>query len=380
MAMKRVFLSFVGEDRQKGDGLRSLAASPDYDIECYDESVRSAFDSRDAAYIKRKQLRLWRSTKAAAVLLSLATGLLLAGCTKQEFVDKGTDALWWTLYIVVGIVSLFLIIGAFGVNKALGIVATIVIVAALVTWYCLSGYTEPPKDQPHATVTFLADSGQSGFKVRIDNSDIRFWHNAKRLGSGDDGEYAVRVAPGNHDIRVGYSNTVGAYTEEISKDLHYPIQVKAMETRYVLLSSGGGLLGGTVSIAEIDEAKYNSVKAYLKLPADQRKEVDAKALIDRLKLPPIHLESPDLKLPPIHLESPDLKLPPIQLPAGDDIKTMRHAVAERLVEDRAKGKTLTSAQKQRLVNGVEQILESNEPAEQWAREIDELWRVVTDEK
>jgi hypothetical protein len=50
---KRVFLSFRAEDRQQVQGLRLLAANPDYDLEFYDESVRVAIDSRDADYIKR---------------------------------------------------------------------------------------------------------------------------------------------------------------------------------------------------------------------------------------------------------------------------------------------------------------------------------------
>src|SRR5919108_3828845 len=51
---KRVFLSFLGEDKQKVQGLRLLAANPDYDLEFYDESVRVEIDSRDAEYVKRR--------------------------------------------------------------------------------------------------------------------------------------------------------------------------------------------------------------------------------------------------------------------------------------------------------------------------------------
>jgi hypothetical protein len=50
---KRVFLSFIGEDKQRVQGLRLLAANPDYDLEFYDESVRVAIDSKDADYLKR---------------------------------------------------------------------------------------------------------------------------------------------------------------------------------------------------------------------------------------------------------------------------------------------------------------------------------------
>jgi hypothetical protein len=49
---KRAFLSFIAEDKKKVDGLRLLAANPDYDLDFYDESVKAAIDSRDAAYIK----------------------------------------------------------------------------------------------------------------------------------------------------------------------------------------------------------------------------------------------------------------------------------------------------------------------------------------
>ena len=50
---KRVFLSFRAEDRQQVQGLRLLAANPDYDLEFYDESVRVAIDSHSAEYVKR---------------------------------------------------------------------------------------------------------------------------------------------------------------------------------------------------------------------------------------------------------------------------------------------------------------------------------------
>jgi len=50
---KRVFLSFRSEDRQQVQGLRLLAANPDYDLEFYDESVRVAVDSWNADYVKK---------------------------------------------------------------------------------------------------------------------------------------------------------------------------------------------------------------------------------------------------------------------------------------------------------------------------------------
>jgi hypothetical protein len=52
--MKRVFISFRVEDKQKVNGLRLLAANPRFDIEFYDESVRDPFDSDNAEYVRRK--------------------------------------------------------------------------------------------------------------------------------------------------------------------------------------------------------------------------------------------------------------------------------------------------------------------------------------
>lgn len=53
MANKRAFLSFKMEDKNQVQGLRLLAATPLYDLEFYDESVRSAINSENADYIKR---------------------------------------------------------------------------------------------------------------------------------------------------------------------------------------------------------------------------------------------------------------------------------------------------------------------------------------
>jgi hypothetical protein len=52
--MKRVFISFRAEDKAKVNGLRLLAANPDFEIEFYDESVRSPYDSTNAVYIRSK--------------------------------------------------------------------------------------------------------------------------------------------------------------------------------------------------------------------------------------------------------------------------------------------------------------------------------------
>ncbi|MEH3107111.1 MAG: TIR domain-containing protein [Sphingomonas fennica] len=52
--MKRVFISFRIEDKPQVNGLRLLAANPNYDLEFYDESVRSPYNSENARYIRAR--------------------------------------------------------------------------------------------------------------------------------------------------------------------------------------------------------------------------------------------------------------------------------------------------------------------------------------
>lgn len=54
MIKRRVFLSFLAEDEMQVNGLRLLAANPNYPLEFFDESVRVPYDSVDADYIRRR--------------------------------------------------------------------------------------------------------------------------------------------------------------------------------------------------------------------------------------------------------------------------------------------------------------------------------------
>jgi hypothetical protein len=51
--MKRVFISFIHDDRPLVNGLRLLAANPNFELEFYDESVRTPVNSTNSEYIKR---------------------------------------------------------------------------------------------------------------------------------------------------------------------------------------------------------------------------------------------------------------------------------------------------------------------------------------
>ncbi len=68
---KRVFLSFLAEDAQRVTGLRLLAATPRFaGLEFYDESVRVAYDSNDAQYVKNKIREKINRTSVTICLIS----------------------------------------------------------------------------------------------------------------------------------------------------------------------------------------------------------------------------------------------------------------------------------------------------------------------
>jgi len=66
---KRVFLSFIEEDKEMVAGLRLLAANPNFDLEFYDESVRTAIESSDAEYVKRRiREKIYRTTVTVCLI------------------------------------------------------------------------------------------------------------------------------------------------------------------------------------------------------------------------------------------------------------------------------------------------------------------------
>jgi hypothetical protein len=73
MAKKRVFLSFIEEDKERVQGLRLLAANPNYDLEFYDESVSVAINSKDAGYIKQRIREKISRTSVTVCLISEKT-------------------------------------------------------------------------------------------------------------------------------------------------------------------------------------------------------------------------------------------------------------------------------------------------------------------
>jgi hypothetical protein len=71
--MKRVFISFAHEDKAQVNGVRLLAANPKFDIEFYDESVRTAINSQNATYIRQKIREKINRTSVTVCMVSAIT-------------------------------------------------------------------------------------------------------------------------------------------------------------------------------------------------------------------------------------------------------------------------------------------------------------------
>ena len=78
--MRRVFLSFKMEDKKKVDGVRLLSWNRNHPLDFYDESVRIAYKSENAKYIKSN---IKEKIQRASVTLCL----LGANTHASEWVD-----------------------------------------------------------------------------------------------------------------------------------------------------------------------------------------------------------------------------------------------------------------------------------------------------
>lgn len=88
--MRRVFLSFRIEDKGQVNGLRLLAANPNYDLEFYDESVRSPYNSENAAYIRsRIKSKIARTSVTVCILNNLTHTSEWVAWELRESIAKG---------------------------------------------------------------------------------------------------------------------------------------------------------------------------------------------------------------------------------------------------------------------------------------------------
>jgi hypothetical protein len=90
--MKRVFISFRAEDKPQINGLRLLAAHPDFDIEFYDESVRTEIKSENADYIRRKiKEKINRTSVTVCMVSALTHTSTWVAWELEESIDKGNE-------------------------------------------------------------------------------------------------------------------------------------------------------------------------------------------------------------------------------------------------------------------------------------------------
>jgi hypothetical protein len=102
---KRVFLSFRAEDRPQVQGLRLLAANPDYDLEFYDESVRVAIDSRNAEYVKKViREKIARRSVTVCMISTLTCTSAWVGWGLSESAGKGNKMIPMALKDVTNVV------------------------------------------------------------------------------------------------------------------------------------------------------------------------------------------------------------------------------------------------------------------------------------
>jgi hypothetical protein len=95
MIMKRVFISFRHEDKAKVNGLRLLAANPDFNIEFYDESVRTAIDSVNATYIKSAiKQRINRTSVTVCMVSELTHTSQWVDWELDVSLEKGNDIIF----------------------------------------------------------------------------------------------------------------------------------------------------------------------------------------------------------------------------------------------------------------------------------------------
>jgi MTH538 TIR-like domain (DUF1863) len=89
--LKRVFISFRAEDRPQVNGLRLLAANPNFNIEFYDESVRTAIDSSNAAYIRSKiREKIDRTSVTLCMVSQLTYTSTWVAWELEESISKGS--------------------------------------------------------------------------------------------------------------------------------------------------------------------------------------------------------------------------------------------------------------------------------------------------
>lgn len=88
--MKRVFISFRAEDKNRVNGLRLLAWNDRFEIDFYDESVRTPYESTDPTYIRGKiREKIRRSSVTVCMVSELTHTSQWVTWELEESIDHG---------------------------------------------------------------------------------------------------------------------------------------------------------------------------------------------------------------------------------------------------------------------------------------------------
>jgi hypothetical protein len=210
-------------------------------------------------------------------LLLTTFAIVILGCSKDQLVKELILGGKETLQILGGLVLLVVVLTSWVHHKVTGtLVTSVVIIGFIGYWHAThKPYTEPTAEQPHAEMKFVVISSIGNiptFTVWIDDRDIAFANRrtASRGGftgtlSGE-GEYAVRVSTGDHEVRVRYSALQPGAVSNTREDLKSQVNCSAGETVFLLLSD----LGGSISLRQLTDSDFASWAAYVQHSPEER--------------------------------------------------------------------------------------------------------------
>jgi hypothetical protein len=94
MPRKRVFISFRIEDKNKVNGIRLLGANDKFDLEFYDESVRTEIRSSNETYVKQRiREKINRTTVTVCMVSELTYTSSWVDWELEESYDKGNTVI-----------------------------------------------------------------------------------------------------------------------------------------------------------------------------------------------------------------------------------------------------------------------------------------------
>lgn len=229
--------------------------------------------------IERKKVTYARCRYAMPVIALVFLILAITGCTREQIVKELFLGGKEILQMLGLFLLLLIVIGAWAYHKAIGvIVSSIVVIGFLGYWHASHRpYIEPPASTPHAELVFVVFNNsidRDPYTVWVDDCDISVSEGTSIACGGrtrklsGEGEYAVRVTPGDHEIRVRYSASIGIAYSTTREDLRCRLKCETGETVYLMLSDHDG----NISVKQLNDLEHIIWAEYLKHSPGERFE------------------------------------------------------------------------------------------------------------